>query len=674
MERNSRNVYERQLLYNSTSYNLTPNQPAFFKLILSFASFLLAIISGGLGSLAGSSIAVQIISHNPHRLSWMPSACVILVTSVWMIVTLKQGVNKGVSITAITFFGILLFVAFIDRVLVLNKLEYLEKNLLFLTFIEVIIFNLLSILSFIVATYSILLFYYLFDKEWKYIKYFSILIIIFSAAITTHLVIFCGYISSDTLKKIPINSKLGFQIRWIIVFCGFLLSISITFFSGLIAKICIHRNSNFRFLHSWALALASWGGTSFYNLDLSNVNFKNAKLANTDLRARKLYRTCFQGVQGLERARVDSHYLDLENPKVQKLLTQTPHNYTGDKDFIQLNLRGAYLQNADLQGFDFTDSDLTGADLQGANLQNSILVRTKVIDVDFTGADLTGACIQDWSVNSQTLFNDVKCRFVYNKLDRRGHKDEDERFPANRDFTPKEFESLYQQVENTIQLIFHEGENWQAVLFNSLKKLQIEDEELGLQFQGIEKRGDYWVIKVTYDESFSKVRVEERINSAVQEIRHRLADKERELNWLQRQYENILGIASNQAEALKGFSKQPFGNNFVITGSTITNLVGTGNIDYNEASNKIRSIVANGSDPTQVVTGIQHLLEQFQRQGVATTPEKQAELIQQLILTEAQNNLDFQQLFIQQGQQIIDALPEGAIATAIKNAIAQLTN
>jgi uncharacterized protein YjbI with pentapeptide repeats len=204
----------------------------------------------------------------------------------------------------------------------------------------------------------------------------------------------------------------------------------------------------------WALAAGSWWGTSFINLDLSEVDFRGTTLANTDLRARKLYRTCFQGAKGLERARVDSQYLDLEIPKVQKLLT---HACSADRNFCGFNLQGAYLQGADLRGFDLTDTNLTGADLKQADLRDSLLVRTQlagadfqgvdlrknvlidanlteadfresdlrgsilvraqVARADFRGADLTGICIEDWSVSNKTRFADVRCDYIYRKYE-----------------------------------------------------------------------------------------------------------------------------------------------------------------------------------------------------------------------------------------------------------------
>ncbi len=192
-------------------------------------------------------------------------------------------------------------------------------------------------------------------------------------------------------------------------------------------------------MRSLVLGVGCWKGTSFYDLDLSDVSLKNAKLACTDLRARKLHRTCLQGVAGLERALVDSRYLDLELPKVQNLLV---HAYSDDKNFDRLNLRGAYLQNADLRRMNFTDTELTAADLKNADLRGAILARTQLMGVDFTGADLTGVCIEDWIINSQTLFTNIQCDYVYRKLDDKGEPFD--RYPADRNFDKREFESLYQ--------------------------------------------------------------------------------------------------------------------------------------------------------------------------------------------------------------------------------------
>ncbi|MGH1396705.1 MAG: pentapeptide repeat-containing protein [Trichormus sp.] len=412
-------------------------------------------------------------------------------------------------------------------------------------------------------------------------------------------------------------------------------------------------------LRNLALMFASWGSTSFYNLDLSGFNFTKINLANTDLRARKLYRSCFQGVTGLERARVDSRYLDLEIPKVQKLLTRA---CSEEPDFSNLNLRGAYLKGADLRRMKFIDTNLIGADLRDADLRGSILANAQVIDVDFTNANLTGICIQNWNVNSQTLFTNAQCDYIYRKLDEKGEPID--RYPIDRIFEPREFESLYQEVGNIVELVFKEGVNWRAFAF-SLQKLELEDESLGLQLKGIEKKGDLWVAKVTHNDNISSQEVEQRLYDSYDELRQLLATKEQQIN-------SLLGIASSQAEAIKEFSKRPLGNSFVINGSTITNLTGSGQIEYNEAIQQVRSIVANSNAPMQVSNTVEHFLAQLTGNSVATTTATQGELVKQLLLHEAEKDTIFKQLLIVQGQQMIDNLAEGAIASAIKEAIAQL--
>lgn len=495
-----------------------------------------------------------------------------------------------------------------------------------------------------------------------FFKFVILIIILFGLLIGAYYVLFPEINAGSIYGKFWLSSldaKIAIISTSFIYVFGFLFS---AFLANRVRKIPYSPSSPFStFLSSVVIATGVWCGTSFYDLDLSYVNFRGSNLANTDLRARKLYRTCFQGVTGLERARVDSRYLDLENPKVQKLLTE---GRSEDRDFSGLNLRGAYLQNAELRRFNFTDTDLTGADMQNADLRGSLLVRAQVIGVDFTNADLTGCCIQDWSINSQTCFTDVRCEYIYRKLDE--HGEPIERFPANRNFELREFESLYQEVENVVELIFKEGENWQAALF-SLRKLQLEDEELGLELKSIEKRGDLWVLKVTHNNAVSKQEVENRLNASFDEMKQKLAAKEQQID-------KLLDIVADQAKTLKGYSKQPLGtsNNFFIVESAITNLSGSGQIDYQEAANQVRNIVATSANSGENTSFATNLLDKFQEREVAVNPTQQTELIEQIILAEAQKDTVFKQFILLQGEQISEAMPESSISTAIRNAIAKL--
>lgn len=84
--------------------------------------------------------------------------------------------------------------------------------------------------------------------------------------------------------------------------------------------------------------------------------------------------------------------------------------------------------------------------------------------------------------------------------------------------------------------------------------------------------------------------------------------------------------------------------------------------------------MANSADPVQATTVVQNLLAQLQEKSVATTSQMQAELVEQILLTEAEKDPIFKQFLVQQGQQITSIMPESAIASAIRRAIATLNH
>ncbi len=642
--------------------NVKAGSKTLFKILLTILAVLLTIISGCLAALAGGTIAVNIVV--PYNFSGLQFFCTLLVIFIGTAATLKQGISRGLFVTTLVTFVGLIFMSFIAVAGTLAKIESLNLGLVIFTFFAIVILLPLSIISFLCSSYALSVFYYLLPYRYsRQIKLAFCFLFILSATLLTDLAVGSGNLTNNSFKGIPIHSELGVRLRGSIVFCGFLFSMGIAISSLLAVRLSQHPDSQFQFLRHWAIALCSWGGTSFYNLNLSGVNFRGAKLANTDLRARKLYRTCFQDVTGLDRARVDNKYLDLENRKVQKLLTRKPGECSEDKDFSGINLQGAYLQNADMQKFQLIESNLTGADLRGADLRDSILVRAQARGVDFTGANLTGICIEEWSVNSQTIFSGVECNYIYRKYENGEPTDP---YPADRYFEPGEFEALHQEVDNVVELVFKDGVNWRAFGF-TLEKIEIEDDGLGLKVKGVEKRGELFVVKVAHKEGVPRQDVEERIYQNYDEILKLVMLNSQQLN-------QLTGITTNLATALNEVSKRLGNSNFfLIVGSDITNLTGSGRINYEEASNTIRSIVANGCEPAQITRLAQSLLERFQTEQLATNVAQQAELIEQVILDQANKDPFFKQFFVQQGQQIADAIPESTIASAIRNAIAQLT-
>lgn len=458
-------------------------------------------------------------------------------------------------------------------------------------------------------------------------------------------------------------------------------------------------------IRTWAVAAGTWRGTSFRNLDVSRVDFRGSTLANSDLRAQKLERTCFLDVKGLERARVDNQYLDFNNPKVQELLTR---GSSLERGFQRLNLQGAYLQNADLRGFDFTDANLTGADLKGADLREGILVRTQLTDVDlqnvdlrrnilidanlteanlqtadlrdcilvraqvaradFSGADLTGICIEDWSVSSKTKFTDVRCEYIYRRYQDGQPID---LYPVDRNFEVGEFASLFQQPENELELVFKGEEFDYTALSLTFDKLQTDKPDLKLKLQGIEQRQDLWVVKVTSDDPANVERRIKEIQDAVYQGYEATTTRLENNPLIRRIISDVANIKKTQEEIGEEVNQlaKRIGSNFYFLGGTITNVTGAGEIKYTEASNQVRSLVTGDGHETQVVNT---LLNQLRSSNVATTANEQTELIQFVILEEAQRDPQFKQFLLQQAQQILAALPESSIATALRGAIAQL--
>ncbi len=164
-------------------------------------------------------------------------------------------------------------------------------------------------------------------------------------------------------------------------------------------------------------------------------------------------------------------------------------------DFWNADLWRVKLFNANLMGGNFRSANLRSADLTNANLRSadlggSDLTQVQALVANFEGSTLTGACIQDWNINADTNLNDVICDYVYLK----GSRDKNawsERRPSdpNKNFDPGDFAKLVQKSLNTVDLIFRNGVDWQALLI-SLDKLRIEANGAEFPIQAIENKDD----------------------------------------------------------------------------------------------------------------------------------------------------------------------------------------
>ena len=238
---------------------------------------------------------------------------------------------------------------------------------------------------------------------------------------------------------------------------------SILMLSVYIAWYALKENQKYILVLNLAVACVALRGASFRYANLMGSNFTQAQLKSIDLRDSQIFRTCWNQVKKLDRARLGGTML--MDPDVRALLITRQGQ---GKDYSGRNFKGAYLADVNL-----TDADLTGADLSGATLAGACLVRTnltrvqalalsfpseltafrkrsdtdekenkkpKVFWTDFYQANLTGACLEAWNIDSTTQLEGAIADYVYLR------NNQGERRPSSGEFAPGEFTKLFQKV------------------------------------------------------------------------------------------------------------------------------------------------------------------------------------------------------------------------------------
>ncbi|MBN3899729.1 MAG: pentapeptide repeat-containing protein [Nostoc sp.] len=261
-----------------------------------------------------------------------------------------------------------------------------------------------------------------------------------------------------------------------------------TLFSAYIGWRSLAGDEKEAWVRSFAIAFAATGGTSFCNADLTDADFTGATLKNTDLRKANLTRTRFYEAKKLDFARVDN--LILANRGVLNLLV------TGngrEKSYAGANLKGANLIGADLKEANLKGADITEATFQGACLERANLTLAQAVGTNFTSAQMTGACVEAWNIESTTKLDNVDCRFIYLLENPKSETDDRERRPSSGEFQPGEFSKLFEEVLNTVDLIFRDGIDWKAFV-NAFQTVQDQNEGTELALQSIENKGDGVVV------------------------------------------------------------------------------------------------------------------------------------------------------------------------------------
>ena len=264
----------------------------------------------------------------------------------------------------------------------------------------------------------------------------------------------------------------------------------------------IEGDKKFAWIWKMCVNFTAQGGTLFHKTTLTDTNFTQATLKNTDFRGANLTRTRFYKAKKLDLARPGKTILS--NPDVLKLLVTLNGR---NKSYIGANLRGANLIGADLKEANFKNADIIEATFKEANLEWANLTLTQAIGTNFTNAHITGACVEAWNIESTTILDDVDCRFVYLLEYPKPRTDDRERRPSSGEFQPGEFTKLFEEVLNTVDLIFRNGIDWKAFI-TAFKQVQVENGDTELVIQSIENKGDgVVVVKVAVPENENKEKI-----------------------------------------------------------------------------------------------------------------------------------------------------------------------
>ncbi|MFM5897634.1 MAG: pentapeptide repeat-containing protein [Dolichospermum sp.] len=358
-------------------------------------------------------------------------------------------------------------------------------------------------LSGLFSTASVVLVYYAFDKN----------IIAGIVALVT-LVIFCIITARKSLlaglgmvavafgiiavSSVTIASSIqGISIGLLVLAFTGVVTCSVTF-----TWRSLNGDKRDTWLRSYAIVFAATGGTSFHGADLTDADFTGATLKNTDFRKANLTRTRFYEAKKLDFARPGETIL--ANLAVLNLLVTLNGR---NKSYIGANLKGANLIGADLKEANLKNADIMEATFQEAILERANLTLTQAIGTNFTQAHITGACVEAWNIESTTILDKVDCRFFYLLEYPKPRTDDRERRPSSGEFQPGEFTKLFEEVLNTVDLIFRNGIDWKAFI-TAFKKVQVENGDTELAIQSIENKGDgVVVVKVAVPENANKEKI-----------------------------------------------------------------------------------------------------------------------------------------------------------------------
>ncbi|BAZ37689.1 rfrA pentapeptide repeat-containing protein [Calothrix sp. NIES-4101] len=334
---------------------------------------------------------------------------------------------------------------------------------------------------------------------------------------------------------------------------------------------CLLEDKKFTIIQEITRILFTLGGTNFGDANLESADFSQANLKSADLRYANITGTNFHLAKNLDLTRVDGTILS--NSPVRDLVVS--HRGVG-KSYRGCNLEGANLAYADLSDADLTQANISKAILIGTILERANLTQIQALATNFQQAYLTAACLENWHIDAKTQLENITCEYIYLR------NQQQEKHPPSGIFREGEFSKLFQVVVDTIDLIFRNGVDWEALVI-AMKEVAAKNYTEKLTINSIDNKGDgLIVVKVNVSENADKGKIHQDLQQKYQQQLKILETRyQAELEGKQAQIEIYRQHSAEMAEINKLLAQQ--GLNYHHLPSRINKLIiltmGEGNFD-----------------------------------------------------------------------------------------------
>ena len=241
-------------------------------------------------------------------------------------------------------------------------------------------------------------------------------------------------------------------------------------------------------------------GTNFQGADLKQVNFSHATLNNCKFDNADTSHIDWSHVTGTRST------IDFTHSRMQLLISRDGKN----GKYLEMDLSDQHLVEVELNHANLNGADLTRSNLQDARLDYANLSNVKAGGTDLRRATLTGACIQNWTVNNDTQFDNLICDYIYLTPD----QNKQNRRPLSGSFEPGDFEKLVDKFADTLDFILRRGTD--PIAFSqSLNQFKHDNPEARIKAI-LDLDADRVLVQAAVPEGSDKVRIYEEFNFKLQ--------------------------------------------------------------------------------------------------------------------------------------------------------------